>query len=156
SRVIALMTATQIVGQISGGILGDRFDKRIIAMTCMVVHCVALLLLAFAVNIAMVIAFAMLHGWAWGTRGPLMQAMRADYFGTSNFGKIMGLSSMIVTIGNTTGPLLAGIVADRTGNYEVGFTILAIGALLGSLFFLAAKKPAPPQRSAVLLDEAVA
>lgn len=77
-----------------------------------------------------------------------MQAMRADYFGTSNFGKIMGLSTMIVTIGNTTGPLLAGIVADRTGNYEVGFTILAFGALLGSLFFLAAKKPAPPERPA--------
>ncbi len=148
SRVIALMTGMQIVGQISGGILGDRFDKRIIATICMVAHCVALLLLAFASNLAMVIAFAMLHGWAWGTRGPLMQAMRADYFGTSNFGKIMGLSTMIVTIGNTTGPLVAGIVADRTGNYEVGFTILAIGALLGSVFFLAAKKPVPPARPA--------
>ena len=155
SRVIALMTAMQIVGQISGGILGDRFDKRIIAMVCMVLHCVALLLLAFATNTAMVIGFAMMHGWAWGTRGPLMQAIRADYFGTSNFGKIMGLSSLIVTIGNTTGPLLAGIVADRTGNYEVGFTVLAIGALLGSLFFLAAKKPTPPQRPATPTDIAV-
>ncbi len=152
SRVIALMTAMQIVGQISGGILGDRFDKRIIATGCMVLHCVALLMLAFATNTAMIIGFAMMHGWAWGTRGPLMQAMRADYFGTSSFGKIMGLSSMIVTLGNTTGPLLAGIVADRTGNYEVGFTILALGALLGSLFFLAAKKPTPPQRPAAMTE----
>ena len=149
SRVIALMTAMQMVGQISGGFLGDRFDKRIIATGCMVLHAVALVLLAFATNVAMVIAFAMLHGLAWGTRGPLMQAMRADYFGTSNFGKIMGISTMIVTLGNTTGPLLAGVVADKTGNYEVGFTILAAGALLGSLFFVAARKPTPPQRVAV-------
>ena len=157
SRVIAVMTGMQIVGQISGGILGDRFDKRIIATICMVAHCVALLLLAFATNLAMVIAFAMLHGWAWGTRGPLMQAMRADYFGTTNFGKIMGLSTMIVTMGNTTGPLVAGIVADRTGNYKVGFTILAVGALLGSVFFLAAKKPTPPARPVVAsADSAVA
>ena len=149
SRVIALMTGMQIVGQISGGFLGDRFDKRILATGCMVLHAVALVLLAFATNVAMVIAFAMLHGLAWGTRGPLMQAIRADYFGTSNFGKIMGISSMIVTLGNTTGPLLAGLVADKTGNYEVGFTILAVGALLGSLFFVAARKPTPPQRATV-------
>jgi MFS family permease len=146
SGFVALMTAMQVVGQVSGGFLGDRFDKRIIAMVCMVVHSVALILLAFAVNTPMVLAFALMHGWAWGTRGPLMQAIRADYFGTSHFGKIMGFSSMIVTIGNTTGPLVAGIMADQTGDYRAGFTVLAIGALLGSVFFLGARKPQPPQR----------
>ena len=46
---------------------------------------------------AMIVAFAVLHGWAWGARGPLMQAIRADYFGTASFGKIMGISTMIVS-----------------------------------------------------------
>jgi MFS family permease len=145
SGFVAVMTAMQVVGQVSGGFLGDRFDKRIIATTCMVVHSVALLLLAFAFNGVMVLAFAMMHGWAWGTRGPLMQAIRADYFGTSHFGKIMGFSSMIVTVGNVTGPLVAGLLADQTGDYRAGFTVLAIGALLGSGFFLLAKRPRPPQ-----------
>ena len=153
SGFMALMTAMQMVGQVSGGILGDRFDKRIIAIVCMVAHAIGLLLLAFATNVAMVLAFALLHGWAWGTRGPLMQAMRADYFGTSHFGKIMGFSSLIVTVGNTTGPIVAGVLADRTGNYQAGFTVLAIGALLGSGFFLGAKKPLPPQRRATAARE---
>jgi len=148
SGFVALMTAMQVVGQVSGGFLGDRFDKRIIATTCMVVHSTALLLLAFAFNTLMVLGFAVLHGWAWGTRGPLMQAIRADYFGTSNFGKIMGFSSMIVTVGNTAGPLIAGLLADQTGDYRAGFAVLAIGALLGSGFFLGAKRPRPPQRGA--------
>jgi MFS family permease len=147
SGFVALMTAMQMLGQISGGFLGDRFDKRIIATICMVFHAAALVLLAFATNFLMVVAFAVMHGWAWGTRGPLMQAIRADYFGTSNFGKIMGFSSLIVTLGNTTGPIVAGVLADRTGNYEAGFTVLAIGALLGSGFFLAARKPPPPSRA---------
>ena len=146
SGFVALMTAMQMVGQVSGGILGDRFDKRVIATVCMVAHAAALLLLAFATNLLMVVAFAMLHGWAWGTRGPLMQAIRADYFGTSNFGKIMGFSSLIVTVGNTTGPIVAGVLADRTGDYRAGFTVLALGALLGSGFFMGARKPRPPQR----------
>ena len=144
SGFVALMTAMQMVGQVSGGFLGDRFEKRIIATVCMVVHAVALLLLAFATNPLMVVAFAVLHGWAWGTRGPLMQAIRADYFGTLHFGKIMGVSQMIVTIGNTTGPIVAGLLADRTGDYRAGFTVLAIGALLGSGFFIGARKPQPP------------
>ena len=76
-----------------------------------------------------------------------MQAIRADYFGTSNFGKIMGVSQVIVTIGNTTGPIVAGLLADRTGDYRAGFTVLAIGALLGSGFFIGARKPQPPPQS---------
>ena len=149
SGFLALMTATQIAGGISGGFLGDRFDKRVIATVCMVMHAAGLLLLAFATNITMVVAFTVLHGWAWGTRGPLMQAIRADYFGTKNFGTIMGISSLVVTLGNTTGPILAGVMADRSGNYEAGFTVLAIGALLGSGFFLLAKRPPPPRKPEV-------
>lgn len=146
SGFIAVMTAAQVTGQVSGGILGDRFDKRIIATVCMFVHAIGLLLVAFAVNTPMVLAFAVMHGWAWGTRGPLMQAIRADYFGTSHFGKIMGVSLLIVTIGNTAGPIVAGLMADRTGDYRAGFTVLAVGALLGSVFFVAARKPQPPGR----------
>ncbi len=154
SGFVVLMTAMQIGGYISSGILGDRFDKRVIATICMFFHALALVLLAFASSTLMVVAFAVLHGWAWGARGPLMQAIRADYFGTTNFGKIMGVSSLIVTLGNTTGPIVAGVLADRTGDYRMGFTILAIGALLGSGFFLAAKRPLPKQ-TAGSFDEAV-
>ncbi|MEX0941448.1 MAG: MFS transporter [Pseudomonadales bacterium] len=144
---VALMTAFQVVGQLSGGYLGDRLNKQMICICCMVAHTGALLLVAYAVNLWMVIAFAMLHGIAWGTRGPLMVALRADYFGPSSFGTIMGFSSLIVMIGMSTGPVLAGYLADLHGNYEIGFTVLAIGAFLGSFCFLAATPPSPPRRA---------
>ena len=88
--------------------------------------------------------FAVLHGVAWGLRGPFMQAIRADYFGVSAIGMILGLSVMIVVLGQIAGPMLAGFLADLTGNYRSGFTVLALLAGLGSLFFLLAKKPARP------------
>lgn len=144
--VVSLMTAMQIIGQIVGGFLGDRFSKRIIAAVCMGVHTTALLLVAHATMPAMVIGFAVLHGLAWGIRGPLMQAIRADYFGRASFGLITGISSLVVTVGNTSGPLVAGILADATGNYETGFTLLAILAGLGSTFFLLGARPLPPSR----------
>jgi MFS family permease len=86
-----------------------------------------------------------LHGTAWGLRGPMMQAMRADYFGRSSIGMILGLSFMIIVVGQVGGPIIPGIFADITGNYRLGFTILAILAGLGSGFFLLARKPKKPK-----------
>jgi MFS family permease len=108
----------------------------------------ALLLLTYAVNLTMVLAFAVLHGAAWGLRGPFMQALRADYFGRSAIGMILGLSFMIIVIGQIGGPMIAGIFADLTGNYRTGFTILAVLAGLGSLFFVLAKRPRLPAAAA--------
>ena len=39
---------------------------------------VGLAVLAFASSAWMIIAFAVLHGLGWGTRGPLMVALRAE------------------------------------------------------------------------------
>ena len=148
AAVVALLTAMSMVGQVSGGMLGDRFSKRLIAMGCMIGHMAALLMLAYATAVWMVIVFAVLHGLAWGMRGPLMQAIRADYFGRASFGTIMGFSSMIVTLGMMTGPLVAGIMADRLGNYQAGFTVLALLAGLGSVFWVLATKPSRPEGEA--------
>lgn len=141
--VVSLLTVCQMLGQVSGGYLGDKFNKQVISTFCMVSHAVGLLMVAYATNLWMVLGFTLLHGLAWGIRGPLMVAMRADYFGASSFGTIMGFSSMIIMVGMSAGPVLAGYLADIYGNYEMGFTILAAGAFLGSFCFMAAT---PPQR----------
>src|SRR2546422_408260 len=85
-----------------------------------------LLLLTYAVALPMLIAFAALHGVAWGLRGPFMQAIRADYFGRAAIGMILGLSYLIIVVGQVGGPMIAGIMADATGDYRAGFTILAL------------------------------
>jgi sugar phosphate permease len=146
SLAVTLMTAFQVFGLLLGGAIGDRFSKRYISMACMGMHALGLLMVAYAVALPMVVAFAVLHGTAWGLRGPLMQALRADYFGRRSFGMIMGLSSMITTVGNFAGPLVAGSLADITGGYETGFTVLAVLAALASVFFFLATPPKPPAR----------
>jgi sugar phosphate permease len=146
SLVISLVTACQILGVALGWAIGERYKKRVIAAACMLAHALGLLLLTFATGWAMVVAFAVLHGTAWGLRGPFMQAMRADYFGRSAIGMILGLSFMIIVIGQVGGPIIPGIFADITGDYRLGFTIIAILAGLGSGFFLLARKPKRPPK----------
>lgn len=141
SFVITLMVIAQIGGVVLGWAIGDRLQKRLIAAFCMLMHAAGLFMLAYAAGPAMLAAFALLHGGAWGLRGPMMQAIRADYFGRRSIGMILGLSSLIIVIGQIGGPMVAGVLADLTGNYRAGFTVLALLAGLGSLFFLLAKKP---------------
>ena len=148
SFAILLQTVAQIAGVGLGAWIGDRFDKRILSALCMLGHMSGLLFLTYATGPAMIVVYAILHGAAWGLRGPFMQAIRADYFGRSAIGMILGLSFMIIVIGQIGGPMIAGILSDMTGNYHAGFTTLALLAGLGSVFFLLAKRPARPTRSA--------
>jgi sugar phosphate permease len=146
--VFTLVTVSQLGGIALGWLIGDRLDKRLICAGCMLAHASGLLLLAFAQSAAMVAAFAVLHGVAWGLRGPFMQAIRADYFGRSAIGMILGLSFMVVLLGQLGGPMIPGMLADITGGYRAGFTALGLLAGLGSLFFLLARRPARPLRAA--------
>ncbi|HYD55490.1 MAG TPA: MFS transporter [Burkholderiales bacterium] len=150
--VFTLVTVSQIGGVAVGWLIGDRWDKRLICAACMLMHASGLLLLTYAAFSpwprSTVVAFALLHGIAWGLRGPFMQAIRADYFGRSAIGMILGLSFLVLMIGQIGGPMIAGLAADLTGNYRAGFTLLAVLAGLGSIFFLAARKPPRPLKEA--------
>ena len=139
--VVAFMTATQFSGQLLGGFLGDRLNKRLMCTGCLVAHGTGLMLVAFAPNAVVAIFGVFVHGLGWGVRGPLMTAMRADYFGSRSFGTIMGFSSLIVMFGMSLGPVIAGALADISGDYRLGFAVLAAGSMLGALSFYAALPP---------------
>lgn len=144
SLVIMLMTIAQIGGVLLGIWIGDRFVKRRVAALAMVGHFLGLIMLTYANGFAMLVAFAVLHGVAWGVRGPFMQAMRADYFGRRSIGMILGVSAVVVAIGQVAGPLVAGVFVDLMGDYRVGFTVLALVSLGGAWAFIAAVQPVHP------------
>ena len=103
-------------------------------------------MLGFADSFLWVVLFAIINGLAWGARAPLISALRADYFGASAFGRIMGFSSLVMMIFMTAGVLLAGILRDILGDYTVAFTVLGIGAGTGVIWTLMAGRPQLPQR----------
>lgn len=143
ARLVALMTFMSVLGQFLGGILGDRVNKRYVAIGAMFGHAAGLMLLANARSVSWVVAFAIVHGLSWGLRGPIMQAIRADYFGRTSFAQILGISNVIVTSGTIIGPLAAGLLADMLGDYRIAFMLLAAVAALGSIFFILAVPPRP-------------
>ena len=143
ASVVAALTIVTAVGHALGGVLGDRVPKRRLAMGAMFAHAGGLLALAWLPATVGIGVFLLLHGLAWGVRGPLMGAMRADYFGATHFGAIMGASTLVFMPGQLLGPITAGLMADAFGDYRWGFTLLAALAALGSLAFRLATPPRP-------------
>ena len=142
ATLYTLITVCQIFGQAAGGFLGDRYDKRWLAGAGMALHSAAMLVLIWAASVETVVIAAVLHGFAWGLRGPLMSAMRADYFGRRAFAMIMGYSSLVLMVGAVVGPLVVGLLADATGQYDIAFGALALIGFAGLLAF-AMLPPAP-------------
>ncbi|MBU3653291.1 MAG: MFS transporter [Limnohabitans sp.] len=148
SFFITLMTLAQVAGVLTGSVIGDRVNKTRVSALCMLMHAAGLLMLTYANDSLWLVGFALLHGFAWGLRGPFMQAIRADYFGRRSIGMILGLSAVIAAIGQVMGPMLAGVLGDITGDYLLGFTVLALLAGTGSVSFWMARRPLPPTQSA--------
>lgn len=67
--------------------------------------------------------------------------MYADYYGRNSMGKIRGISETGVLIGQSTGPLLAGVVFDLNGSYSFVFLVFGGIAITCGLIVLTATRP---------------
>jgi sugar phosphate permease len=146
SLYITIATAGQFVGVVCGWVIPESVEKRKVTALTMLLHAAGMLMLTYAAGPVILVLSALVHGIGWGLRGPFIAAMRADYFGRNAIGMILGLSSMIMVIGQVGGPLIAGVFADWLGDYRAGFTLIASLAAVGSLFFWMAKRPSKPHR----------
>ena len=146
ATMVAALVFCTICGQIGGGYLGDRINKRLTIFGCMWLHAAAMCVFAYASSSTAALCFAVMHGLAWGVRGTLINSIRVDYFGGKSFATITGFSSTIVMTGMIGGPLFAGFLRDWYGDYRVAFLSLAGLAALGSIAMLVAS---PPKRKSI-------
>ena len=150
AAILSLMTGFAIVGRIGGGFVGDKLGKKPTLIACFVMMAAGLVILGTTQSLAQAVLFAIPYGLGYGARGPMMVALRADYFGPRNFATIMGLSQPIMMIGSFIGPAAAGFAYDIQGSYAVVFTVIAVVGLTGAILVLFVRQPAPPRRREVM------
>ena len=76
----------------------------------------------------------------------LVRLAWAEYYGRQHLGTIQGVTLPIQLLGQALGPVLSGVLFDRTGRYEYAFLGLAGVVLLGSLLVLIVVPPHQPDR----------
>ena len=139
--VVSAYTGVAMVFQLVGGYAGDRMSKRIALAFFTAVQAAGVVVLVMAQTLPVFFAFGALFGAGFGGRNPLTVSIRADYFGTGSFGKILGFSTVPMNLLLLIASPFAGWMYDRNGDYEAAFLVLAALNLLGALCFLAAARP---------------
>ena len=141
----SVVTASWVVsaaGSVGWGWLMERIPARIMYSAMLALLSGAVLLLMLAGGIAGALAAAALIGLVAAGGNIIPAVVYADYFGRASLGKIRGIGEIGVLAGQSTGPLLAGVVFDLRGGYTLIFLVFAATAAAGSLLVLNARRPA--------------
>ncbi len=77
----------------------------------------------------------------------LLPVAWADYFGRESYGAIRGVALSLQVLSQAAGPVLSGILRDRSGDYTHSLLVLGSLASLAAVAALVARQPAFPQVS---------
>jgi MFS family permease len=122
-----------IVGRLSFGWFGDRFDKRRVTATGMALLGLSMLMFNY-VHLAgmwLMIIFVIVFGIGYGGPVPMTAALIREYFGRARLGTILGLATGVVYVGSLIGTPLAGWIYDTYGSYQGAWFIMAGVAFAG-------------------------
>ena len=76
---------------------------------------------------------ALIYGAAHGGLFTAVSPSVAEYFGMKSHGAIFGTIVFFGTLSGAAGPVIAGMLFDRFGSYDLAFMILAALAATGML-----------------------
>ena len=105
----------------------------------MVVIAGSMLIMIWAQALALIIVFVLLYGAAWGGIGGAMSmALRGEFFGRRDFAAIASVTTLVIGLGELSGPFVAGRIFEETGSYQLAYVAFAfaIAALISAIGLL--------------------
>ena len=142
ASVVTASWVVSAVGSIGWGWLMERAPARLLYSGMMVLLSAAVIVLLLADGMAGALAAAALIGLVAAGGNIIPAVVYADYFGRAALGRIRGMGEIGVLVGQSTGPLLAGIVFDLQGGYTLIFSVFAGIAAASGFLVLYARRPA--------------
>ena len=142
---LSIIAGTSITARLSIGAISDKVGTKTALTGALVLAVIAFTLLVISPARWAFYLFAVIFGLAYGSVVPLETAVPAGLFGVTSLGAIMAGAGLLSTLGSAFGPPVAGIIFDRTGEYQPAFIIclaLVAVALVLSLFLLKRKENA--------------
>lgn len=126
------------------GALMDRYHARYMSILGFALASAALPAIVAAGemgSIAFMVFGLGLYGFAVGGVLPLQETVWASYFGRAHLGSIRAVGMPFTIVFSASGPLLGGVLFERTGSYNSSFLVFATLSVVGVLALLLAKTP---------------
>ena len=127
-----------LTGRLGFGWLGDRLNKKYVAVTGIVLVGFSLLLFVYAVPAAegIIVPAIIIFSLGYGGAVTMQSVLLKDYFGARNLGAILGFSIGITRIGTIVGPPLASWLYENFHNYNIAWLILVGFLCISTLIHL--------------------
>jgi MFS family permease len=142
SLVLGATAAMGVVGKLGFGALLDRFDQRRVAAVCFCLQAVGVGLLMIPThNLAVLVCYVVLYGYAMGGNATLVASLIGEAFGRLHYGAISGRFTPFVVLAQAIGVPTMGYVRDVTGSYVPAMVAIIAGAFTAAALVLQVRLP---------------
>jgi cyanate permease len=141
ATIVSVFSLMSGLGTLASGTAARRLPLRFVLAAIAAMLCAGALLMTRIAVPADGFVAAGIFGFGLGGVLTLLPVAWADYFGRANFGAIRGLALSAQVLAQASGPLLAGVLRDLTGDYRAALYGFAALALLSATVALGARRP---------------
>ena len=146
---LATIGATNIVGTLVCGALGDRVSKKqVLAALYLTRSAVVAAFVLAPPSPAVTLAFAAVIGFTWLGTVPLTSGIVAQIFGPRYLATLVGVVFLMHQLGSFLGAWLGGLTFEQTGSYDlIWWSVVASGIVAALLHWPIDETPVNKSRA---------
>ena len=137
ATIVTVLYGFQWLAKPLWGLAAERLPVRACLALCYAGGALGVLLLLGARSLPSALPFVVVYGLTRGAQSLLVSLAWAEYYGRDIQGRIRGLAAPARIVSVAGGPILAGVLFDRTGSYTIAFVLFAalfaVGGVLGGM-----------------------
>jgi len=146
STVAAVIMATiggvSTAAMIPNGFMADKISVHKAAIILTIILVISMIWLSvFGNGTLQLFLFAIVFGIAFSSLDILLTLLSSSLFGLIALGTIIGFVNAILQVGGAIGPLLAGIIFDSNGSYQLAFVLCAVMSAVAVFIAIFLKPP---------------
>ena len=139
--LVVILSIFNAIGRLGAGALSDKVGRTRAMMIVFMIQAVNMFLFAFYTSIPMLVVGSAVAGISYGAVFSLFPTTTAEYFGMKNLGVNYGMIFTGWGIAGVVGPMLGGMVADKTGSYNNGYLVAGVFLILATVLVSLLKAP---------------
>jgi len=147
SLLVMIYALFNCIGRFLCGILSDKIGRKITLSSIFLMQVITYMFFSQLNTFATLAAGTVLIAFSFGGMLTLFPSLTADYFGLKNLGLNYGIVFTAWGVGGVLGPLVGGIVRDRTQMFDLGYIISLAVCIVGFVLSLLTRSPKTKDQS---------
>ena len=146
ASTVSITAGASIVGRLVLGQFVDRWDNRYVIMYCVIFQGIAVITLAFYDDVIILYLCTLVFGLTMGPLLMMQSLITGECFGIPSFAAVSGSIGLITMPGAAFGPVIAGMIFDKTQSYQSSFMLFALASFLSAGIIYFARPPIFPKK----------